>query len=153
MGAGRGHHSEALIWAPGRSESGLQPAKARTPVALVSHLFHRQPAVWSWMWRCRRGTRRRLRLPSRSCGHLLDGLPKSSQPQFVRGDCNWGTDRAMEGCEQRQQPYLFKLKQSLNVKKLINRLFGHDQWVDAGQKWQGTGHETEAGRLEKRSGG
>jgi hypothetical protein len=67
----------------------------------------------------------------------LDGLPKSSQPQFLRGDCNWGTDRAMEGCEQRQLPYLFKLKQSLNVKKLINRLFGHDQWVEAGQKWQG----------------
>ncbi len=68
---------------------------------------------------------------------LLDGLPKSSQPQFVRGDCNWGTDRAMEGCEQRQQPYLFKLKQSLNVKKLINRLFGQNKWVEAGQKWQG----------------
>jgi hypothetical protein len=68
---------------------------------------------------------------------LLDGLPKSSYPQFVRGDCNWGTDRAMEGCEQRQQPYLFKLKQSSNVKKLINRLFGQDQWVEAGQQWQG----------------
>jgi hypothetical protein len=68
---------------------------------------------------------------------LLDGLPKSSQPQFLRGDCNWGTDRAMEGAEQRQLPYLFKLKQSLNVKKLINRLLGQDQWVDAGQTWQG----------------
>ena len=68
---------------------------------------------------------------------ILDGLPKSSRPQFVRGDCNWGTDRAMEGCEQRQQPYLFKLKQSANVKKLINRLFGQNKWVEAGQRWQG----------------
>ena len=43
----------------------------------------------------------------------------------------------MEGAEQRQLGYLFKLKQSPNVKKLIARLFGNDQWVDAGQKWQG----------------
>jgi len=26
---------------------------------------------------------------------LLDGLPKSSHPRFLRGDCNWGTERAM----------------------------------------------------------
>jgi hypothetical protein len=68
---------------------------------------------------------------------LLDGLPKASQPRFLRGDCNWGTDRAMEGAEQRQVPYLFKLKQSANVKRLIARLFGHNQWVEAGQQWQG----------------
>jgi hypothetical protein len=72
---------------------------------------------------------------------LLDGLPKSSQPQFLRGDCNWGTDRAMEGCEQRQLPYLFKLKQSANVKKLIERLFGDGEWVEAGQQWQGRDSE------------
>ena len=50
---------------------------------------------------------------------LLDGLPKSSRPRFLRGDCNWGTERAMQGAEQRELPYLFKLKQSVNVKKLI----------------------------------
>ena len=68
---------------------------------------------------------------------LLDGLPKPSHPRFLRGDCNWGSERAMEGAEQREIPYLFKLKQSVNVKKLIAKLFGNDQWVDAGQKWQG----------------
>jgi hypothetical protein len=68
---------------------------------------------------------------------LLDGLPQQRHPKFLRGDCNWGSDRAMEGAEQRAIPYLFKLKQSVNVKKLIARLFGNDQWVDAGQKWQG----------------
>src|ERR1700737_4525393 len=67
---------------------------------------------------------------------LLDGLPKASYPRFLRGDCNWGTERAMEGAEQREIPYVFKLKQSVNVKKLIAKLMGHDQWVDAGQKWQ-----------------
>ena len=43
----------------------------------------------------------------------------------------------MEGSEQRGIAYLFKLKQSLNVKRLIDKLFGNEQWVDAGQQWQG----------------
>ena len=68
---------------------------------------------------------------------LLDELPAQSRPQFVRGDCNWGTERAMEGCEERQIPYLFKLKQSANVKKLIARLFRNEDWVETGQTWQG----------------
>ena len=68
---------------------------------------------------------------------LLDGLPQTSHPRFLRGDCNWGNERAMEGAERRAIPYVFKLKQSLNVKRLIAKLFGNDQWVDAGEKWQG----------------
>src|SRR2546427_1523468 len=72
---------------------------------------------------------------------LLDRLPQASQPRFVRGDCNWGTERAMEGAEQRGLAYVFKLKQSSNVKKLIAKLFGNDHWVDAGQNWQGLDSE------------
>jgi hypothetical protein len=72
---------------------------------------------------------------------LLDGLGESIRPAFLRGDCNWGTERAMEGAEQRKIAYLFKLKQTANVKKLIARLFGQDQWVDAGQTWQGLAAE------------
>lgn len=68
---------------------------------------------------------------------LLDGLPEASRPAFLRGDCAWGTERAMEGAEQRNIPYLFKLKQTANVKKLIDKLFGKPDWVDAGQQWQG----------------
>jgi hypothetical protein len=68
---------------------------------------------------------------------MLEGLGQPSRPRFVRGDCAWGTERAMEGAEAREQGYLFKLKRSANVKKLIAKLFGDDQWVDAGQKWQG----------------
>ena len=68
---------------------------------------------------------------------LLDGLPGPSRPQFLRGDCSWGTERAIEGAEQRQLPYVFKLKQSPNVKKLIEKLFGRQEWADAGQDWQG----------------
>jgi Transposase DDE domain group 1 len=68
---------------------------------------------------------------------LLDGLAEPSRPAFLRGDCGWGTERAMEGAEQRHIPYLFKLKQTANVKKLIDRVFGGTEWVDAGQQWQG----------------
>jgi len=72
---------------------------------------------------------------------LLDRMGQENRPQFLRGDCNWGTARAMEGAEQRGIPYLFKLKQSANVKRLIAKLFGNDQWVDAGQQWQGLDSE------------
>ncbi len=68
---------------------------------------------------------------------LLDGMPAPSRPAFLRGDCGWGTERAMEGAERRAIPYLFKLKQTANVKKLIDKLFGKSTWVDAGQQWQG----------------
>ena len=82
---------------------------------------------------------------------LLEGMPKTSQPKFVRGDCNWGTERAMEGAEQRGIAYVFKLKQSMNVKRLIAKLFGNDQWVDAGQKWQGLDTELQlSGWSQKR---
>lgn len=72
---------------------------------------------------------------------LLDGLPEGSRPAFLRGDCNWGTERAMEGAEQRRMAYLFKLKQTAKVKQLIERLFGRDGWTDAGQSWQGLATE------------
>ncbi len=82
---------------------------------------------------------------------MLDGLPKASHPRFLRGDCNWGTERAMEGAEQREIAYVFKLKQSVNVKKLIAKLMGHDQWVEAGQKWEGLGTELQlSGWSQKR---
>ncbi len=68
---------------------------------------------------------------------LVDGLEERSRPTFLRGDCAWGTERALEGAEQRQLPYVFKLRQTANVKKLIGRLFGRDEWAEVGQQWQG----------------
>ncbi len=68
---------------------------------------------------------------------LVDGLEERSRPAFLRGDCSWGTERALVGAEQRQLPYVFKLKQTANVKKLIGRLFGRDEWAEVGQQWQG----------------
>lgn len=72
---------------------------------------------------------------------LLEGLPEPSRPAFLRGDCNWGSERAMQGAEQRRIAYVFKLKQTANVKKLLERLIGQSEWVDAGQQWQGLSTE------------
>ena len=43
----------------------------------------------------------------------------------------------MAALEARQQPYLFKLKLSKNVKRHIGRLFGQPGWRDAGQGCEG----------------
>ena len=68
---------------------------------------------------------------------LLDGLAERSRPVFLRGDSHWGAEKAMVGAEQRGLGYLFKLKQSANVKKLIGQIFRKEDWVEAGQLWQG----------------
>lgn len=82
---------------------------------------------------------------------LLDGLEQGSRPAFLRGDCHWGTERAMQGAEQRNLAYVFKLKQTANVKKLIARLFASEEWGDAGQQWQGLSAELQlAGWSQKR---
>jgi hypothetical protein len=68
---------------------------------------------------------------------FLDGLAERDRPLFVRGDCHWGTEKAMLGAEERNLGHLFKLKQSPNVKKLIGQIFQKQDWVEAGQQWQG----------------
>lgn len=68
---------------------------------------------------------------------FVDGLPERSRPLFLRGDCHWGAEKAMAGAEERGLPYLFKLKQSANVKKLIGQIFRKEEWAEAGQQWQG----------------
>ncbi len=67
----------------------------------------------------------------------LDGLPRSSWPSFIRGDCNFGTEREMHDAEFRELPYLFKLRQTKKVKVLIEQVFRSDDWTPAGQGWQG----------------
>ncbi len=68
---------------------------------------------------------------------ILDDLPGGRKPALVRGDCAFGNDPLMTELEERQQPYLFKLKLSKNVKRHINRLFRESGWTAAGQGWEG----------------
>ena len=43
----------------------------------------------------------------------------------------------MREAERRGLPYLFKLRLTANVKKLIKKTFSKDDWTNAGQGWQG----------------
>lgn len=68
---------------------------------------------------------------------VIDKLPREKRPAFVRGDIGFGNNHVMEGLEERELPYLFKLKMTNNVKRYINEIAWKDGWTDAGQGWEG----------------
>jgi hypothetical protein len=78
-----------------------------------------QPGLWAW----------------------LDRQARPHWPRLLRGDVSWGTERMLQEAEQRQLPYLFKLRQSPNVKKHIARLANQRDWQAAGGGWQGVTSE------------
>jgi len=80
---------------------------------------------------------------SHSAAHSLPGmidlilrLPKEKRPKLVRGDIAFGTERVMCDLEEIDQSYLFKLKQTANVKRLVERQWRKSEWRDVGQGWQ-----------------
>ena len=77
--------------------------------------IYAQPGLWAW----------------------LDRRPRQQWPALIRGDIGWGTEVMMEECERRQVPYLFKIRQTTNVKKHIAGLFDRKDWQPAGGEWQG----------------
>lgn len=68
---------------------------------------------------------------------FLAGLPREAWPAFIRGDCSYGNERDMCDAEARNLAYLFKLRQTANVKKLIKTVFLRGGWMAAGQGWEG----------------
>jgi Transposase DDE domain group 1 len=68
----------------------------------------------------------------------LDSLPPEHRPEFIRGDCAFGNNQVMLACEERQLGYLFKLKQTTNVKRFISEKMVSGEWENAGQGWQGS---------------
>jgi hypothetical protein len=78
-----------------------------------------QPGLWGW----------------------LDGRPREQWPHLLRGDISWGTERMMQEAEQRQLPYLFKLKKTSKVNRHIEKLWGREDWVAAGAGWEGLSSE------------
>ena len=71
----------------------------------------------------------------------LDALPQRCRPALLRGDAHWGSERMMLEAERRQLPYLFKLRQTSGVKRLLQRLFRSEEWEALGQGWQGLSSE------------
>lgn len=72
---------------------------------------------------------------------ILDSLPQEAWPQFVRGDCSWGNESVIQEAESRGLGYLFKVKQSKNVKRLVEEVFGREDWTAAGQGGEGVNAE------------
>ncbi|MDP1692358.1 MAG: hypothetical protein Q8L49_10500 [Burkholderiaceae bacterium] len=67
---------------------------------------------------------------------LLEDLPPEQRPHRVRGDCAFGNEGDMNALEELEQPYLFKLRQSVGVKKPIKQQWQRDDWTAVGQGWQ-----------------
>ena len=67
---------------------------------------------------------------------LLKTLAADQRPHLVRGDIAFGVDPVMSELEQMAQPYLFKLKQTANVKRLIERLWRQTDWQAVGEGYQ-----------------
>ncbi len=68
---------------------------------------------------------------------LIDRLPRDQWPSLLRGDSGITSEGVMREAEQRTIPYLFKLRQTKNVKSLITRMHARGGWQDAGQGWHG----------------
>lgn len=76
-----------------------------------------------------------------SASHLwkiLEALPKSKWPQFLRGDISYGTEKIMSESELRGTCYLFKLKCTTKIKSLIKRHMENNVgWEYAGSGYEG----------------
>ncbi len=66
---------------------------------------------------------------------LLESMPQEQRPKLVRGDCGFGSEGEMNALEAIHQPYLFKLRQSAGVKKLVQRQWARSDWCPVGQGW------------------
>lgn len=77
--------------------------------------LHSMPGIWAW----------------------LDTLPKAARPAMLRGDVAFGNESVLREAEDRDQPYLTKLRLTNKVKALITTLFRSTAWEEAGQGWEG----------------
>jgi len=68
---------------------------------------------------------------------LLDGLTPNQRPAMVRGDCGFGNEPFIAELEARNQPYLFKLRQTKGIHKLLQRQFQREDWTLPGSHDQG----------------
>lgn len=68
---------------------------------------------------------------------LLDELGPERQPRLARGDSGYGNEDVIELCERRALQYLLRLRQTANVKRLIERVFKREGWTHATELSQG----------------
>jgi hypothetical protein len=68
---------------------------------------------------------------------ILNSLSKEQLPALVRGDCGFGNEPFIAELETRGQSYLFKLRQTSGVKKMLRRQFARKDWTTPGPSDQG----------------
>lgn len=64
---------------------------------------------------------------------LIEGLSPEERPALVRGDSAFGNEGVMAEMERTEQHYLFKLRQTAGVKRLIERQWQQGDWQNVGQ--------------------
>jgi hypothetical protein len=67
---------------------------------------------------------------------LLDRLPRDCWPTLLRGDSGFGNEGVMREAEARGLPYLFKLRLTKNVVRMIEKLSRAQEWVYVGHGFQ-----------------
>lgn len=67
---------------------------------------------------------------------MLRQLNPAQRPYCVRGDMGWSTDTVMTELESLHQHYLFKLRKSPNVVKLIHQHHGRGEWTTLHPGWE-----------------
>jgi hypothetical protein len=68
---------------------------------------------------------------------LMDRFTEHQRPALVRGDCGFGNEPFIAALERRHQPYLFKLRQSTGIKRLLASQFSRLDWCQPGPSDQG----------------
>ena len=68
---------------------------------------------------------------------FLDSLDRSLWPEFLRGDCGFGNEDTIRESEERGLPYLFKLRQTRKVRRLLEKMFTEGEWEPAGGGYEG----------------
>jgi len=64
---------------------------------------------------------------------LIEGLSPEERPALVRGDSAFGNEGVMAEMERTEQHYLFKLRQTAGVKRLIERQWQQGDWQNVDQ--------------------
>src|SRR4029077_19602095 len=67
---------------------------------------------------------------------LLERLGASQRPALVRGDNAFGNEAMMVQMEAMNQRYLFKLRQTAGVKRLVERQWEREDWREVGAGFQ-----------------
>lgn len=73
--------------------------------------------------------------------NFIKACPSERRPALIRGDIFLGNEGFLAAAESRSAHYLTKLRLTVNVKKLIERLFFSATWFDAGHGYEGAESE------------